>query len=47
MSEFLRRERKDKHGVHKYSLDQFGISPTDIAVRYARYIEFLQELKAA
>ena len=47
MGEFLRRERKDKHGVHKYSLDQFGMSPKDIDGRYARYIAFLQELKTA
>ena len=47
MGEFLRRERKDKHGVHKYSLDQFGMSPKDIDGRYAHYIEFLQELKTA
>ena len=46
MDEFLNRERKDKHGVHKYSLAQFGISPAEIDRRYARYIEFLHEQKA-
>lgn len=46
MDEFLCRERKDKHGVHQYSLAQFGMSPTDIDARYGRYIEFLHKLKA-
>ena len=47
MGEFLHRERKDKHGVHKYSLDQFGISPTDIDQKFSRYLEFLSGLEAA
>ena len=47
MGEFLRRERKDKHGVHKYSLDQFGIAPADVDREFSGYLEFLQELRAA
>ena len=47
MESFLRRERKDKHGVHAYSLEQFGISAADFDQRYTRYHEFLRELKAA
>lgn len=47
MENFLRRERKDKHGVHAYSLEQFGISAADLDQRYTRYHEFLRELKAA
>ena len=46
MENFLRRERKDKHGVHSYSLEQFGIAPDDIDREYAGYIDFLKELKA-
>ena len=46
MVEFLRRERKGKHGAHTYSLEQFGISPADIDQRYALYHEFLRGLKA-
>ena len=47
MEGFLHRERKDKHGVHKYSLDQFGISSADVDGNFAGYLEFLQELEAA
>ena len=47
MQEFLNRERKDKHGVHSYSLEQFGIAAADIDRDFAGYIEFLQVLKAA
>ncbi|MCZ0952515.1 MAG: sulfotransferase [Rhodospirillaceae bacterium] len=46
MEEFLRRERKDKHGVHTYSLEQFGIAPADIDREFSGYNEFLRELKA-
>ncbi|MDE0005398.1 MAG: sulfotransferase [Rhodospirillaceae bacterium] len=46
MENFLRRERKDKHGVHTYSMEQFGISAADFDQRYTRYHEFLRELKA-
>ena len=46
MVEFLRRERKGKHGAHRYTLEQFGMSPADIDQRYARYHEFLRGLKA-
>ena len=47
MEELLREERKDKHGVHSYSLDQFGISPDDIDRKMAGYLEFLKTLRAA
>ena len=47
MEQFLRRERKDKHGVHSYSLEQFGIAPADVERDCAGYIDFLRELKAA
>ena len=46
MEDFLRRERKDKHGVHAYSLEQFGLSAAEFDQRYKRYHEFLRELKA-
>ena len=46
MEGFLHRERKDKHGVHAYSLEQYGMSAADFDQRYARYHEFLRELKA-
>ena len=46
MQEFLHQERKDKHGVHSYSLEQFGISPSDIERNCAGYLEFLRALEA-
>ena len=46
MQEFLHQERKDKHGVHSYSLEQFGISPSDIERNYGDYLTFLKELTA-
>ena len=47
MEDFLRQERKDKHGVHKYSPEQFGISPADADRDYAIYLRFLKELRRA
>ena len=46
MEKFLHEERKDKHGVHSYSLEQFGIAPADIDRDYSRYLAFLKDLKA-
>ncbi len=45
MQGFLRREQKDKHGKHEYSLQQFGISPREVRERYANYIEFIGGLQ--
>lgn len=47
MREFLRREEKDKHGKHEYSLEQFGISRREVRERYANYIEFIGGLPSA
>ena len=47
MEAFLDRERKDKHGVHSYSLEQFGLAPADVDREFAGYLEFLQEPRAA
>ncbi len=46
MEEFLHQERKDKHGVHSYSLEQFGIAPPEIDRNFADYLKFLNELEA-
>ena len=45
MEEFLRKEEKDKHGAHEYTLEQFGISAADIRRHFADYLEFLEDLK--
>ena len=45
MRGFLRREEKDKHGKHEYSLQQFGISPREVRERYSNYIEFIGRLQ--
>lgn len=42
MERFLRQERRGKHGVHEYSLDQIGITPADIDNEYAHYLAFLE-----
>ena len=46
MEQFLHEERKDKHGVHSYSLEQFGIAQADIDRNFAAYTRFLKTLKA-
>lgn len=45
MEQFLQEERKDKHGVHSYSLEQFGIARADIDRNFAAYTRFLKALK--
>jgi len=46
MEEFLQQERKDKHGVHTYSLEEFGISPVNFDDKFMNYIRFIDKLKA-
>ena len=46
MVEFLREQRKDKHGVHSYSLEQFGITQADIDREFSGYLEFLKTLRS-
>ena len=45
MERFLRRESRGKHGVHEYSLDQVGVTRTEIDSEYARYLAFLETLR--
>ena len=45
MEEFLHEERKDKHGVHAYSLEQFGVSTSEIDRNFSEYLKFLNRLK--
>jgi hypothetical protein len=45
MEAFLAQNPKDKHGMHDYSLEQFGLTEDQIDRLYAPYIEFLNELK--
>ena len=37
MQSFLDANPKNKHGVHRYSLAQYGLSPSDEMIRYADY----------
>jgi hypothetical protein len=39
MSNFLAGNPKNKHGVHSYTLEQFGLSRSAEAARFARYCE--------
>ena len=39
MRTFVRENPKDQHGVHGYSLDEFGIDPDALRRRYAFYSE--------
>jgi len=44
MQQFLDDNPKDKHGAHKYSLDDFGLSESQIKESFAHYYEFLRQL---
>ncbi|MEM7103869.1 MAG: sulfotransferase [Bacteroidota bacterium] len=44
MQAFLSNNPKDKHGKHNYSLEQFGLTESDIDSKYANYIQFLSTL---
>jgi hypothetical protein len=38
MRRFLADHPKDKHGVHRYSLAQFGLSPDEVAIDFQAYV---------
>jgi hypothetical protein len=42
MEQLLQRERRGKHGVHKYSLGQIGITRPELDNEYAHYLDFLE-----
>jgi hypothetical protein len=42
MGNFLAANPKNKHGVHSYTLEQFGLSRAAEAARFARYCERFQ-----
>ena len=44
MESFLLEEPRGKHGVHEYSLAQFGVTPAEIEREYANYLDFLETL---
>lgn len=46
MEQFLRDQPRGKHGVHEYSLKEFGITETAVAKRFDRYQRFLDGLNA-
>jgi hypothetical protein len=37
MQDFLDANPKNKHGVHRYSLAEYGLSSEDELIRYADY----------
>jgi hypothetical protein len=39
MTRFLAANPKNKHGVHRYTLDQFGLSHAPLAARFRSYCE--------
>ena len=46
MENFLQQEPKDKHGVHTYSLEEFGISPVKFDDKFMNYMRFIDKLRA-
>ena len=44
MEAFLRREPKDGHGRHEYSLAMIGVQPAEIETHYRDYLAFLNGL---
>lgn len=44
MQQFLNANPKDKHGAHTYTLDDFGLTKSQIRSSFAHYFEFLSEL---
>ena len=46
MRELLEAEPQDKHGQHEYSLEQFGLSNSDIEQHFQPYLKFLSRLTA-
>ncbi len=44
MKQFLLQERKDKHGKHEYSLEQFGLTERDVSDSFSEYLDFLSEI---
>jgi hypothetical protein len=39
MNDFLAANPKNKHGVHRYTLEQFGLSRSAELARFQRYCE--------
>ena len=46
MEQFLREQPRGKHGVHEYSLSEFGITQADVSNRFEGYLSFLAGLNA-
>lgn len=46
MEQFLRDQPRGKHGVHEYSLQEFGTKQDAIEKRFKRYLTFLEGLDA-
>lgn len=44
MQQFLAKNPKDKHGAHKYTLQDFGLSHQGIEQQFNTYINFLEQL---
>ena len=47
MEAFLRREQKDKHGKHDYSLEMIGVQGAEVEAHYRNYLDFLDSLDKA
>jgi len=41
---FLKKNPKDKHGKHEYTLNTFGLKEEEINKQFSKYLEFYQEL---
>jgi hypothetical protein len=39
MNDFLASNPKDKHGAHRYTLQQFGLDPIELKDRFQFYID--------
>ena len=43
MQQYMIDNKKDKHGAHKYTLEQFGLTQEDIQRHFEKYITFLNQ----
>lgn len=41
---FLKKNPKDKHGKHEYSLDAFGLDEAEVNTQFSQYLEFYKQL---
>lgn len=43
---FIAEQPRNKAGVHRYTLERYGLTPDGVRKRYARYFDFVSQLRA-